>query len=83
MNLLGLSIITILGLILAVSGSVGVVYYIARYRRIRRRFEEGETENPDIPPNTFASFWLINGFLHIGMLLLILGGAGLMYYGQR
>jgi TRAP-type mannitol/chloroaromatic compound transport system permease small subunit len=83
MNLLGLSIITILGLIMAVTGFVGVVYYIARYRRIRRRFNEGEIQDPEVPPNTFATFWLINGFLHIGMLLLVLGGVGLMYYGQR
>lgn len=83
MNLLGLSIMTIAGAILAISGLIGVIYYIARYRRIRRRFEEGETKNADLPTNTFASLWLLNGFLHIGMLLLVLGGAGLIYYGQR
>lgn len=83
MNLLGLSIMTITGAILAISGLIGVIYYIVRYRRVRRRFEEGETKNPDLPTNTFASLWLVNGFLHIGMLLLVLGGAGLIYYGQR
>ncbi|HEX7005413.1 MAG TPA: hypothetical protein VF168_14610 [Trueperaceae bacterium] len=83
MSLLGLSLITILGLILAVSGAVGVVYYIVRYRRIEERFEEGETKDVDEPSNTFASFWLINGFLHLGMLLLVLGGVGLIFYGQR
>lgn len=83
MNPLGLSLITIAGLILAVSGIVGVVFYIVRFRRTEERFEEGETKNPDEPPNTFASFFLINGFLHIGMLLLVLGGVGLIFYGQR
>jgi formate hydrogenlyase subunit 3/multisubunit Na+/H+ antiporter MnhD subunit len=83
MNLLGLSVITLLGVVLATTGIVGVIYYIARYRRIRERFEKGEVKDPDIPPNTFATFWLLNGFLHIGMLLLVLGGAGLIYYGQR
>lgn len=83
MNLLGLSVLTILGLVLAVTGAVGVAYYIARYRRTRKQFEEGETDNPDMPSNTFGSIWILNGFLHIGMLMLILGGAGLIYYGQR
>jgi drug/metabolite transporter (DMT)-like permease len=83
MNLLGLSVITLLGVILATVGAVGLVYYIARYRRLRQRFEKGEYEDPDTPPNTFATFYLLNGFLHIGMLLLVLGGAGLIYYGQR
>ena len=83
MNLLGLSLITVLGAILAVFGAVGIVYYIVRYRRTEERFEEGERKEADVPPNTFASFWLINGFLHIGMLLLVLGGVGLIFYGQR
>jgi hypothetical protein len=83
MDLFGLSLVTVLGAVMAVSGFVGVVYYIARYRRIRHRFDRGETRDPDIPPNTFATFWLINGFLHLGMLLLIIGGAGLIFYGQR
>lgn len=83
MDLTGLSFITVIGGLMAIAGVIGLVYYIARYRRIQRRFEQGETENPDIPPNTFASFWLINGFLHIGMLLLVLGGAGLLFYGSR
>lgn len=83
MNLLGLSLITITGLILAVSGIVGVVFYIARYRRTEQRLGEDKSENPEEPSNTFASFLLINGFLHIGMLLLVLGGVGLIFYGQR
>ena len=83
MSLLGLSLITVLGLILAVSGAVGIVYYIARYRRTERRFEEGESDDSTVPSDTFSSFWLINGFLHLGMLLLVLGGVGLIFYGQR
>lgn len=83
MSLLGLSIITILGVILAVSGAVGVVYYIIRWRKTEENFEEGETKDSDVPVNTFGSFFLINGFLHLGMLLLVLGGVGLIFYGQR
>ena len=83
MSLLGLSLITILGVILAVSGAVGVAFYIIRYRRTEERFEEGEGRDSDGPANTVGSFFLINGFLHLGMLLLTLGGVGLIFYGQR
>ena len=83
MSLLGLSLITILGVILAVSGAVGVIFYIFRYRRTEEQLEEGEGRDSDVPANTVGSFLLINGFLHLGMLLLTLGGVGLIFYGQR
>lgn len=83
MNIVGFSVLTILGAILALSGIVGVVYYIVRYRKMRKRFEPGETENADAAPNTLATFWLLNGFLHIGMLLLTIGGIALIAFARR
>jgi hypothetical protein len=83
MNLLGLSVVALIGLILAVSGIVGVVYHMVRYRRTEKKFEADEEGPSDTPPNTFATFYLLNGFIHIGFLLLTIGGVGLIFYGQR
>lgn len=82
MNLLGLGLLALLGLIMVVTGIVGVAYYLIRYRRTRKQLDADEDGPSDTPTNTYASFFLLNGFLHIGFLLLILGGVGLLFYGR-
>lgn len=83
MNLTGLTVITILGALLVTTGVVGLIYYIARYRRTRDSMNRNENDDPESAPNTFSGIFLANGFLHIGMLLLILGGASLIFFAQR
>lgn len=82
MNITGLSVITIIGAIMAAVGMFGLVRFFIRYRKLREADEQQPTD-PDRPANTFAAVWLTNGLLHFGMFLLVLGGVGLIYYGAR
>jgi len=82
MNITGLSVITILGAIMAAVGAFGLVRFLIRYRQLRRA-DEQQPADPDRPANTFAAVWLTNGLLHFGMFLLVLGGIGLIYFGSR
>ena len=83
MDLQGLGLITVLGAVMALAGAIFWIRGLVRYRRTQRALDENQTGDSESPGNTFAAFWAANGMLHIGMLLLILGGIGLIYYGQR
>lgn len=74
-------IVFLLGVVMAVTGGVGLIYALTHWRDFQAQFREGRTDDPGHATDSFASIWIVNGFLHFGMLLVVLGGLGLIYYG--